>query len=192
MRVGRATKLSVDKTGAGIFTGSLTAPSLVSNGAGSGNISLTASGGGIATIKAPASVASYTWLLPGADAAGVVQSDGAGNLSLNTALRQGAPTISSGFGTTPSVAANNGPAAFTINVGTGGSATAGVVGLPTAATGWNCWVNDITAAAANVGYNTRQTASSTTTATFQNQTTSSGAAVAWGVSDILRVSCLAY
>lgn len=103
-----------------------------------------------------------------------------------------APTISSGFGTSPSVASNNGTAAFTINVGTGGAATSGVVGLPTATTGWNCFVNDLTAAAAHVAYNTRQTASTTTTATLENQTTSTGAAVAWAASDILRVSCFAY
>lgn len=103
-----------------------------------------------------------------------------------------APTISSGFGSSPSIVASNGTAAFTINVGTGGSATSGVVGLPTATTGWNCFANDITAAAAHVAYNTRQTASSTTTATLENQTTSTGAAIAWGASDILRVNCVAY
>lgn len=103
-----------------------------------------------------------------------------------------APTISSGFGGTPSIANNNGTASFTINVGTGAAATSGVVGLPTATTGWNCWVNDSTAAAAHVAYNTRQTASTTTTATLENQTTSTGVAIAWGANDILRVSCFAY
>jgi hypothetical protein len=103
-----------------------------------------------------------------------------------------APTISSGFGTSPTIANTNGTASFTINVGTGGTATSGVVGLPTATTGWTCWVNDLTAAAGHVAYNTRQTASTTTTATLENQTTSTGAAVAWAASDILRVSCFAY
>lgn len=107
-------------------------------------------------------------------------------------LSSTAPTISSGFGTSPSIANSNGTAAFTVNIGTGASATSGVVGLPAATTGWNCSVNDLTAAAAHVAYNTRQTASTTTTATLENQTTSTGAAVAWGVSDILRVSCFAY
>lgn len=91
-----------------------------------------------------------------------------------------APTISSGFGTSPSVSGNNGTAAFEINVGTGGTATSGVIGLPTATTGWNCYVNDITT---NVA--TRQTASSTTSATVT-------AASAWTASDKLRVSCFAY
>lgn len=193
LRVGGTAKFSVDKTGIGIFTGNLTAPAFISNGAGSGALALTASGGGVATIQAPASVSSYTWLLPGADAAGVLASDGAGTLSFNTAIRKGAPTVSSGFGTSPSIAANNGPVAFTVNVGTGGIATAGVIGLPTAPTGWNCWVSNITArAGARADQGTWQTASSTTSATVQNQTISSGVALAWTASDILRVSCFAY
>ena len=193
LRVGGTAQFSVTKAGVGTFLGNLTAAAFISNGAGSGALTLTASGGGTAAIQAPASVASYTWLLPGADAAGVLASDGAGTLSLNSAIRKGAPTISSGFGTSPSVASNNGPVAFTINVGSGGSATGGVVGLPTATTGWNCWVRNLTGQAANrADQTTVQTASSTTTATIQNQTISTGAALAWSASDILRVSCFAY
>ena len=112
--------------------------------------------------------------------------------STNLLYSNAAPTISSGFGTTPSIAANNGTAAFTVNVGTGGTATSGVIGLPTATTGWICSVNNLTAAAAHVAYNTRQTASSTTSATLENQTTSTGAAVAWAASSILNCSCFAY
>lgn len=104
-----------------------------------------------------------------------------------------APTISSGFGTSPSIVANNGTAAFTVNVGTGGSATSGVIGLPTATTGWNCFVENITAMAANRGdQRTVQTASTTTSVTLQNQTISTGAALAWTAGDILRISCFAY
>ena len=110
----------------------------------------------------------------------------------NLAFSATAPTISSGFGTSPSVTANNGTAAFRINVGTGGSATSGVIGMPAATTGWNCSVNDLTAAAAHVAYNTRQTASSTTSVTVENQTTSTGAAVAWAASDILSLNCTAF
>jgi hypothetical protein len=192
LRVGGTSQFSVSPTGIVTALGALTAVSLTSNGAGSGTLALTASGGGTFGIVAPATVSSYNWTVPSADAAGFVQSSGAGVLSINTAIRQGAPTVSSGFGTSPSIAANNGPLAFTVNVGTGGSATSGVVGLPTAPTGWNCWVNDLTAAAGHVAYNTRQTASSVSSATFENQTTSTGAAIAWAASDILRVSCVAY
>lgn len=118
-----------------------------------------------------------------------------GNLASPTSvilIASTAPTVSSGFGTSPTIASNNGTAAFTINVGTGGTASSGVVGLLAATTGWNCFVNDLTAAAAHVAYNTRQTASTTTSATLENQTTSTGVAVAWAASDILRVSCFAY
>jgi len=106
-------------------------------------------------------------------------------------ISQAAPTISSGFGASPSIV-HNGAAAFVINVGTGGSATSGIIGLPDAPTGWNCWTNDITAAAAHVPYNTRQIASSINSATLENEITATGAAVAWRSGDILSVSCFAY
>jgi len=100
-----------------------------------------------------------------------------------------APTISSGFGTSPSVASNNGTAAFTINVGTGGTANTGVIGLPTATNGWNCYATDITTNNATA-FITKQTATTTTTATISNFTTA-GVLGAWAASDILQVSCFA-
>lgn len=100
------------------------------------------------------------------------------------------PTISSGFGGTPSIPSNNGTAAFRLNVGTGGAATSGVIGLPAATTGWNCFCSDITTQSATVDV-CRQTASATNTATIGNFN-SSGAAAAWVASDILAVSCFAY
>lgn len=119
--------------------------------------------------------------------------DGDGSFYL-TKLLMGAPapTISSGFGTSPTVPTNNGSAAFNVNVGTGGTATNGVVAMnSTATTGWNCSVNNLTAAAGHRADNTVQTASSTTTVTIENQTKSTGAAVAWTASDIIRLSCWA-
>jgi hypothetical protein len=101
-----------------------------------------------------------------------------------------APTISSGFGSSPSIVAHNGTMAFEVNVGTGGSATSGVIGLPTATTGWNCYVTDITTASSTV-FLTKQTASSTTSCTVGNFNTA-GAAAAWVASDRLRVSAFAY
>lgn len=110
-----------------------------------------------------------------------------------TSENPNAPTISSGFGTSPSVTGSNGASTFRINVGTGGVATTGTISMnETVATGWNCTVNDLTAAAAHVAYNTRQTASTTNTVVVENQTTSSGAAVAWAASDILALNCSAY
>lgn len=98
-----------------------------------------------------------------------------------------APTISSGFGTSPSVTVG-GAVAFRVNVGTGGSATNGVIGLPTALNGWNCTCADLTTQSSTV-FLCKQTASSTTTATIGNFD-AAGAAAAWVASDILAVSCV--
>lgn len=111
----------------------------------------------------------------------------------SSAIINTAPTIASGFGASPSIVASNGSAAFTINVGTGGTASAGVITMPTAANGWVCHVENITQTAANrANVRTVQTASTTTSITVQNQTISTGAAVAWTASDVLRVIAIAY
>ena len=91
-----------------------------------------------------------------------------------------APTISSGFGTSPSIVSSNGTTSFRVNVGTGGVATSGVVGLPAATTGWNCQVTDFSNNTV-----TRETASTTTTVTVT-------AAAAWAASDILIFNCAAF
>ena len=103
------------------------------------------------------------------------------------------PTVASGFGTTPSIVASNGTAAFTVNVGTGGIASEGVLTLPTATTGWACMVVNRTAVFGNVANaHTVQIATTTTSVTLENQTISTGAALAWTASDVLQVSCVAY
>src|SRR6185437_15606169 len=62
----------------------------------------------------------------------------------NTLMWNNAPTLGSGWGTTPSVVAANGTAAFEINVGTGGVATSGTVSfLKSATTGWACQATDM-------------------------------------------------
>lgn len=104
-----------------------------------------------------------------------------------------APTVNSGFGAGATIPNNNGTAAFTINVGTGGAATTGVLTLPAATVGWVCHVTNRTAVAANrADQHTVQTATTTTTATVQNQTVSTGAVLAWTASDILALQCTAY
>lgn len=113
-------------------------------------------------------------------------------LGADLAFSSAAPTISSGFGTGASVTAGT-AAAFRINVGTGGTATAGVIGLPTATNGWNCQVEDFTATTANASdRRTMQLSSTTATATVENQTISTGVVLAWSASDILAVSCTAF
>jgi hypothetical protein len=99
------------------------------------------------------------------------------------------PTISSGFGGTPSVTAGK-AWAFRVNVGTGGAATTGVIAIgSTAAAGWNCTSADVTTPDS---FNTVQTASSTTTASFKNYSRTTGLAIAWTASDILAISCVGF
>jgi hypothetical protein len=122
---------------------------------------------------------------------GTIQTKGAFQLSPGRLVDSStAPTISSGFGTSNSIAASNGTAAFTVNVGTGGVATSGVIGLPAATTGWKVDCNDITTTSATV-FVTKQTATTTTTATVGNFSTS-GTAAAWVASDVLSCMARAY
>lgn len=102
-----------------------------------------------------------------------------------------APTISSGFGTSPSITAN-GTLTFRLNVGTGGTASSGVIGLPTASTGWNVTCVVFNPTATNLLHTTSQTASTTSSATITNYLTSTGAATAWPASTVLIVTAVAY
>ena len=117
-----------------------------------------------------------------------------GNLTLGGTLLISAtePTLS-GFGTSPSVTAFNGTAAFAIDVGTGGVATTGTITLPAATTGWNCYVENVTGTGANrLDQRTVQTGGTTTTAVVQNQTVTTGVALVWTASDELRLACFAF
>lgn len=100
------------------------------------------------------------------------------------------PTISSGFGTDPTIVTANGTAAFTINVGTGGSASSGVIGFTTATTGWAVHCDDVTTKSSTV-FVTKQTAVSSTTATVGNFD-AAGAAQPWAASDILVCQAIGY
>jgi len=101
-----------------------------------------------------------------------------------------APTIASGFGTTPSIVSSNGTATFKINVGTGGTATGGVVTMPTATTGWNCVVTPAAAPqAAAIMYSV---ATSTTSITITNYTLTTGSVLAWTASTIIAVNCVGF
>jgi hypothetical protein len=91
------------------------------------------------------------------------------------------PSISSGFGTSPSIVQSNSEAAFEVNVGTGGTATSGVISTAlSAAHGWACQATDMT-----TNIVTRETASTTSTVTFT-------AASAWTASDKLLINCFAF
>ena len=112
-----------------------------------------------------------------------------GNIQLGGVIADSgtAPTVS-GFGTSPSVPNANGTVAFTINVGTGGTASTGTITLPTATTGWWVECHDVTTPTNGI---TKQTGGTTTTATLTNYDWA-GVAVAWAASDILRCSARGY
>ena len=123
----------------------------------------------------------------------VTGSENIGTVASNNLLFSAtAPTISSGFGTSPSVSVANSTASFRVNVGTGGAATSGVIGLPTATNGWNCFVAPYAPAAAQLLNSTVVSASTTTTVTLSNLVNSSGSAAAWAASQVLELSCFAY
>ncbi len=99
-----------------------------------------------------------------------------------------APTISSGFGSSPSIVSGT-ATSFRVNVGTGGVATSGVIGLPTATNGWNCDAADLVNGATMV---TVPTTSNTTSVTLANYSRTTGLATAWAASDILGVRCTGF
>lgn len=104
--------------------------------------------------------------------------------------RLNTPTLTSGFGTSP-VFAGASTAGFTVNVGTGGTASAGVVNMGTivAPTGWACSAVDQTNPATS---NTVATPTSTSTITLTNYSRTTGVATAWAASDIITVTCNGY
>lgn len=101
-----------------------------------------------------------------------------------------APTIASGFGTSPSIVASNGTEDFTINVGTGGAATSGVLTMPAANAGWICSATDATTNSTTV-FITKAVGTSTTSVTLTNYS-DAAVASAWAASDVLQVQCKAY
>ena len=117
---------------------------------------------------------------------------GASGSSLNaltTAFRLTAspPTVS-GFGTSPSVLKGT-PLGFEIDVGTGGTASTGTITFPTASNGWIVTCYDVTTPAS---YITHQTGGTTTTATVTNYSRTTGLAIAWTASDVLRCRAIEY
>jgi len=111
--------------------------------------------------------------------------DGAGNLIISST----APAIASGFGTSPSILANN-TAAFQVTVGSGGTADMGTLTMPAATNGWACTAQDISQA--NFGYMTKQYATSTTSVSVQNNNQATSSSVAWGAGDVLLFQCAAF
>jgi hypothetical protein len=114
---------------------------------------------------------------------------GANTYNAQLLISAAAPTILSGFGAGASVQDANGTAAFTINVGVGGTAKNGVIGLPLSKSGWVCSAVDLVTQSSTV-FVTKQTGTTKDSATFANFNTA-GEHAPWISEDLLSVSCFA-
>ena len=105
------------------------------------------------------------------------------NLVASTTL----PTISSGFGTSPTILANS-TFCFKIVVGTGGAAS-GTITLPTAPNGWLAFAADVTNGSTLF---LQLTGSTATSVTFTSYSVTTGAAANMSAGDVVLVNCIAY
>jgi hypothetical protein len=189
-----------DTAGSGKLLITGTTPTVQFGGTTSGSPALRASGANLESILADASgYTGFTAASISANGNGIAISNSAGALFLggggSTKLMFGtAPSAPSACGTSPVVAASNGSVVVVITGGTGGTATGCTVTMPTAATGWACpaIVNITQTAAHRADRTTVQTASTTTSFTFEYQTVSTGAATAFTASDVFRALCFSY
>lgn len=145
----------------------------------------TAYTSGTAVTTAVRGYARATWLSP------FFTSIGLGTKLLFSST---APAIASGFGSSPTINAINGTAAFRVIVGTAPT-NVGSITLPAATTGWTCYPNSITVnLAAGTGSPRNelliQTAFTTTSATFGNFLADRSAAVNLAASDVILFSCV--
>ena len=105
------------------------------------------------------------------------------NLVASTTL----PTISSGFGTGPTILANS-TFCFKIVVGTGGAAS-GTIALPTAPNGWLAFAADVTSGSTLF---LQLTGSTATSVTFTSYSVTTGSAANMSAGDVVLVNCIAY
>jgi hypothetical protein len=105
----------------------------------------------------------------------------------NIIIRQTAPAIASGFGTSPTTTASN-TAAFKITVGTGG-AVSGVLTFPAATTGWAVHCTDVTNRATIVAV---AVSTSTTAVTVEAYSRTTGLASTFTAGDVIECSAMGY
>ncbi|WP_431207521.1 beta strand repeat-containing protein [Burkholderia cepacia] len=188
---GAATLNTLSSSGATITGGSINGTPVGNSAASTGafttlSASGTVSGAGFSSYLASPPAIGGTAAAAGTFSAMNVK--GAYSMWGNVTLSNISPTISSGFGTSPSIVDSNGGAAFRLNVGSGGTASSGTVTLAAASHAWVCQAQDVTTTSASV-FVTKMTASTSTSVTFTNFNTS-GAAAAWAANDILYISCV--
>lgn len=100
-----------------------------------------------------------------------------------------APSIASGFCSSPTVSNNNGTAAFTITVGSSCAASVGVITMPAASHGWACHGNDLTTPAS---YVIGETATASTSVSVTAYARTTGLASNWTASDVIQFICAGY
>ena len=101
-----------------------------------------------------------------------------------------APSIASGFGTSPSISANNGTAAFTLTIGTATTGvTGGTITMPAATTGWVCHCENVTTPDSFI---VSQTGGTTTTIVLKNYSRTTGLATDFTASDVIRIFARGY
>jgi hypothetical protein len=107
----------------------------------------------------------------------------------NALALSSAPTISTGFGTSPAITYSSGPQAFLLTIGTGGTSNTGNVGFPNANHGWSCSSNDVTTPASN---NTVESGYGANYVSLSNYSRTTGALTAWPAGDTIAVSCFPF
>jgi hypothetical protein len=100
------------------------------------------------------------------------------------------PTINSGFGSAPSVPLGTSNAAFTVNVGTGGSASSGVIGFTHNAP--NGWAVDATNLTSSASLEVVATPSGTNMVTLTSYSRTTGVLTPFNAGDIIVCKALAY
>jgi hypothetical protein len=103
------------------------------------------------------------------------------------------PTVASGFGTSPSIPKGASTRAFTVNVGSGGSATTGVLNMSQAMpNGYICKATDITHAGSFVTEAVPDGSNPTFEIDLLNYSRTTGLAIAWTANDVITVMCEGY
>jgi len=174
----------------GAYTSTYTDGAVLDYATGNGRLSvgsadtITLYTGGIATTQ----LAQFSTTGVAVPAVRMATGAGAGTLLASAT----APTISTGFGTAPSIVSNNGSLTFRVNIGSGGAASSGIIGMPAAANGWNAIIQVFNPTNVNLLQQTVVTSSTTSTITIANYTTSTGVITAWPSGTILIIMAAAY
>jgi len=157
-------------------------------GAGATTDSMVVRGVADVQIAAGSSTIVSTFSSTGLAVTGTTSSTSFADSGGHLIISSTAPTIASGFGTSPSILANN-TAAFRVTVGTAISTTySGTLTMPAAPNGWVCNVQNVSTPTIS----SRQVASSTTSVSISDFNSSTNALVQWLTGDVLLFQCTAF